>query len=91
MKNAEFFFVSVQLVINTGNAKMFWYNVLKELQEKHLGARLCLWKHANNCIVFPFTEVSYALPFVPFLSKFRNCTINLNTLTLQIIIGYYVV
>ena len=33
---------------------------LKELQEKHLGARLFLWKHANNCIVFPSTEVSYA-------------------------------
>lgn len=64
---------------------------LKELQEKHLGARLCLWKHASNCIVFHFTDMSYVLPFVPFLSKFRRHTINLNTLTLQIIIGYYVV
>lgn len=64
---------------------------LKELLEKHLGARLCLWKHANNCIVFHFTDVSSALPFVPFLRKFRNHTINLNTLTLEIIMGYDVV
>lgn len=33
---------------------------LKESQEKHLGARLLLWKHANNCIVFPFTTAKYA-------------------------------
>lgn len=72
MKNADFYFVSVHLLINTENAKMSWYYAFKGVTGEASGSQTFLVELCQQlyCVFFHWREL--CLAFCPFSEQVQE-------------------